>query len=389
MRKIGVVTVARSDYGIYRPILTRMRDDPEIEMRLYVSGTHLSILHGNTADLIEKDGYEIAQRIEMLIASDRPEAISKSIGIGILGFAQALAQEKPDILLVLGDRFEMYSAVIAALPFNIPVAHIHGGEVTEGAIDDALRHSITKLSHVHFVSTSEYAKRVMQLGEEPWRIHISGAPALDNLKEISLYSAAELESLFGLNLRHPALLVTYHPVTMEYDRTSAHVENLLWALEKSELPVIFTMPNADASNQIIRQKILTYVKTHPNAQHVENMGVRGYFSLMSIALAMVGNSSSGLIEAPSFFLPVVNIGNRQKGRIRAANVIDVDNDPEQILGAIQRAVSEDFRGQLSSLVNPYGNGNATELILTKLKEIALDQRLIQKHFLDLPIVSNS
>ncbi len=381
MRTIGVVTVGRSDYGIYLPILKRIRQDKDLHLQLIVSGAHLSPEFGRTIEQIKADGFPIAERVEMLLSSDSPEGIAKSMGMGIIGFSQVYARTRPDILLVLGDRFEMHAAALAALPFKIPVAHIHGGEVTQGAIDDALRHSLTKLSHLHFVSTQEYARRVIQMGEEPWRVIVSGAPSLDNLKAVQLLSRAEMEARFGLRLsEEPFLLVTFHPVTLEFEHTRSHTEELLAALEMSGLPVIFTMPNADTQGRLIRAMISEYVQMHPNAQAVESLGTQGYFSLMAQAAAMVGNSSSGIIEAPSFKLPVVNVGNRQKGRVRGANVIDCKNNRKTILSAIQTATSPQFREKLNGLQNPYGKGNASQIIIASLKETALDETLITKHF---------
>jgi len=265
MRSIGVVTVARSDYGLYLPILRCIQADPILQLKLFVSGMHLSPEFGLTVKMIEADGFDIAERVEMLLSSDSPEGIAKSIGVGVIGFAQAYSRQRPDILLVLGDRFEMYAAVLAALPFKIPVAHIHGGEVTHGAIDDALRHSITKLSHVHFVSTEEYARRVMQLGEEPWRVIVSGAPSLDNLKTVNLFTTQELEAQYDIRLQPPPLLVTFHPVTLEYERTELQISELLAALADSALPVVFTQPNADTSGRVIHRMIAEYVRTQDAA----------------------------------------------------------------------------------------------------------------------------
>ena len=382
MRTIGVVTVARSDYGIYLPVLHAIQADPALRLHLIAAAMHLSPEFGLTATMIEADGFEIAERIEMLLSSDTPEGIAKSMGLGAIGFAQAYARFRPDILVVLGDRFEMHAAALAALPFKIPVAHIHGGEVTSGAIDDALRHAITKLSHFHFVTTQTYARRVRQLGEDPWRIVVTGAPGLDNLRQIELLNAAELEDHFGLTVKQPPLLVTCHPVTLQYEQTAWQTGELLAALEAAQAPVVFTLPNADTSGRIIIQQIQEYVQRHASAQMVDNLGTRGYFSLMSLASSMVGNSSSGIIEASSFKLPVVNIGARQEGRVRAANVIDVGYERAEILEGIRQATQPAFRDGLQDLTNPYGDGTASEKIVHHLKTVALDDRLVIKRFLD-------
>jgi UDP-N-acetylglucosamine 2-epimerase (non-hydrolysing)/GDP/UDP-N,N'-diacetylbacillosamine 2-epimerase (hydrolysing) len=383
VRTIGVVTVARSDYGIFQPLLRRLEADPGLRLVLFVGGMHLSPEFGLTVQSIQDDGFEIAAKVEMLLSSDTPEGVAKSIGLGVIGFAQAYSQRPPDILVVLGDRFEMMAAALAALPFKIPVAHLHGGEVTRGAMDEALRHSITKLSHLHFVATEEYAQRVAQLGEEAWRITVSGAPSLDNLGAFPLLSPEELKVRFGLQFDRKPLLVTFHPVTLEYEKTPWHLTELLAALEEANMPVVFTIPNADAGGRGIMQQLNSFVATHLNAQLVDNLGTEGYFSLMTIASAMVGNSSSGIIEAASFKLPVVNIGSRQEGRTRAGNVIDVGYERTEILRGIKRAVSETFRETLRNLVNPYGCGQASDCIVERLREIELNQDLVMKRFHDM------
>jgi UDP-N-acetylglucosamine 2-epimerase (non-hydrolysing)/GDP/UDP-N,N'-diacetylbacillosamine 2-epimerase (hydrolysing) len=321
----------------------------------------------------------------MLLSSDTPEGIAKSMGLGTIGFAQVYARSRPDILLVLGDRFEMHAAALAALPFKIPVAHVHGGEMTQGAIDDALRHSITKLSHLHFVATEEYGRRVMQLGEEPWRVIVSGAPALDTIRSLRVLTREELWSRYGLEVDSRTLLVTYHPVTLEYEDTEWQVRELLSALQIIDLPVIFTAPNADTNGRVIRRLVEKFVGSRAmrsTARLVENLGSEAYLSVMAYAAAMAGNSSSGIIEAPSFHLPVVNIGTRQTGRVRGENVIDVGYGRNEIVDGIRRAVSPDFRGRLSELANPYGDGHASRVIVQRLKEVALDDRLLIKHFAD-------
>jgi len=383
VRTVGVVTVGRSDYGIYLPVLRKVEVDPELKLHLIVAGMHLSPEFGLTVGAIEADGFHVDEKVEMLLSSDQPEGIAKSMGLGTIGFAQVFARFRPDILLVLGDRFEMHAAAVAALPFKIPVAHIHGGELTEGAMDDALRHSITKLSHLHFVSTEEYARRVRQMGEEPWRVLVSGSPALDNLCLVSLIQREELAARFGLSLNAPPLLVTFHPVTLEFEQAGWQISQLLDALRTVDLPLVFTMPNADTNGRMVAQMIEEFVESHPSAWLVPNFGRDGYFSMMASAAAMVGNSSSGIVEAPSFALPVVNIGRRQQGRMRAKNVIDVGYEREEILSGIRKALSSEFRASLCGLVNPYGNGRAAEVIVQHLKEAVLDDRLLLKHFVDL------
>lgn len=379
-----MVTVSRSDYGIYLPVLRQLRDASDVRLQLFVTGMHLCARFGSTVELIERDGFPIVERIATLSASDTPAAIASAIGAGVCGFSSAFSRHRPDILVVLGDRFDMYPAVVAALPYKIPVAHVHGGELTEGAIDDALRHSMTKLSHLHFVSTDVYARRVAQLGEERWRITVCGAPSLDNLKQVQLLSAAELEASCGLCLSTPPLLVTFHPVTLEYEHTDRQILELLAALERSGRPVVFTLPNADTGGATIIRRITEYVDNHDSARLVANLGTERYFSLMSHAAAMVGNSSSGIIEAASLGLPVVNVGSRQRGRAKGINVLDVECEREAILQGIRTATSQAFRDRMTGLVNPYGQGNAAPTIVATLKTVALDDRLLVKKFVDQP-----
>lgn len=380
VRTIGAVTVSRSDYGIYLPVFKAIQADPELQLRLYVGGMHLSPEFGLSVRQIEADGFEICERVEMLLSSDRPEGIAKSIGLGVIGFSQAYARSRPDLLLILGDRFEMLAAAIAALPFNIPMAHIHGGELTEGVIDDAIRHAMTKMSHLHFVSTEAYAKRVIQIGEEPWRVVVSGAPSLDNLRDIQLLTREELEEKYGIETKPPLLLITYHPVTLAYGETKNQIEELLAALEKIEGTLVFTFPNADTSSRSIIEAIEGFVARTPRAKLFITLGTQGYFSLMKHATAMVGNSSSGIIEAASFHLPVLNVGSRQQGRLRAKNVIDVGCTCEEVSTGIEKATSPKFRASLSDLINPYGDGRAAELIVDMLKDVKLDKKLLQKRF---------
>jgi UDP-hydrolysing UDP-N-acetyl-D-glucosamine 2-epimerase len=385
VRTIGVVSTSRSDYGIYRPLLEEIRKDPGLNLRLLVSGMHLSAQHGSTVRAIEEDGFEIAERVEMLLSSDTPQGISKSVGLGVIGFAQVFEQWRPDILVVLGDRFEMHAAALAALPYRIPVAHLSGGELTEGAIDDTLRHCLTKLSHLHFPATEEYARRIMQLGEEPWRITVAGEPSLDQLATMRFLSREELESRFSLRLDQPFVMVTFHPVTLEYEEAGNQIAELLAAIEAGRVSAVFTMPNADTGNHIIREKIQQFVAEHETARLVDNFGIHAYFSMMKLAAALVGNSSSGIVEGASFELPAVNIGTRQDGRTRARNIIDVGYRRDQILNGMSKALSPEFRESLRGLVNPYGTGNASRIITDRLRSVELGDKLIRKKFYNLTL----
>jgi len=383
MRRIAVVTTSRADYGIYRPLLMRLQADPEVALLLVVSGMHLRPVFGHTVDEIEADGLEIAERLDFMDKDDNGLAVAKTMGRATIAFAESFDRLSPDIVVVLGDRYEMHAAAVAAQPLAIPVAHLHGGELTLGAMDDNLRHAMTKLSHLHFVSTKDYARRVRQLGEEDWRITVSGAMGLDNLEGQERASRAELEALLSLPLDPAPLLVTYHPATRQVGDVETQSEGLFDALHRSGLPCIFTAPNADEGGRRLRALIEGFVEAHPDARLVEHLGTRGYFGLMTVAAAMVGNSSSGIIEAASFGLPVVNIGERQEGRIRAENVIDVRAEAQAIEKAIAKATSVPFKNSLSGLKNPYRREKpAAEVIHERLITTPLDERLIKKYFVD-------
>jgi len=387
MRTIVVVTVGRADYGCLRPVLQAIQGAPELSLRLLAAGMHLEPAFGMTVKAIEADGFEVVERIPMQLSSDSPDAMANSIGLGVSGFGRAYARLCPDLLLVLGDRFETHAAVMAAVPFRLPVAHVHGGELTAGAFDDALRHAITKLSHLHFTSTDDAARRVMQMGEEPWRVTVSGAPSLDQLRSIRLLSVAELERIVGLRFTVPPLLVTYHPEMLASEQTEAHVEELIAALRQIDRPIIITLPNADPGGWLIRQGLERFAGRHPSACVIDNLHPQAYVSVMAVAGAMVGNSSSGLIEAPSLHLPVVNVGARQDGRLRAGNVIDVAPHRDEIIAGILRAIDPSFRESLQSLVNPYGDGHAAERVVRVLSEVSLGQRLLVKRFDDAPAMA--
>jgi UDP-hydrolysing UDP-N-acetyl-D-glucosamine 2-epimerase len=382
MRTIGVVTVARSDYGLLRPLLCRIQEDPELRLLLLVSGTHLAPGHGETVAEIERDGFPIAERVQLYAGSDEPEEVALAIGRGVAGFGAALARHRLDVLVILGDRFEMLAAALAALPFRIPLAHVHGGESSEGAFDDSIRHALTKLSHLHFASAEPHARRLIGLGEEPWRVVVSGAPGLDAIRESAPLDDDELARRLGTRLNGSTLLVTYHPATLDPEDVRTRARQLLDAVAASGLAVVFTYPNADPGGIAIRELIDEYVRDHDDACAVASLGSDGYFALARRVVAMVGNSSSGIIEAASFALPVVNVGIRQHGRLRTANVIDVADDTESILAGIERAVSPGFRATLAVLENPYDHGGAADRIVETLKRVELGPRLLQKRFHD-------
>jgi UDP-hydrolysing UDP-N-acetyl-D-glucosamine 2-epimerase len=382
VRRLGVVTVARSDYGIYRPILKRLAERDDIELSLFVGGMHLQERFGSTVGEIEADGFPIAERVDFLVPGDTPGDVAASIGRGVVAFAEAFARTRPDILVLLGDRYEMLAAGVAALPLVIPLAHIHGGESTEGLIDEAIRHSLTKLSHLHFTATEVYARRVVQLGEEPWRVTVTGAPSLDAVRELQPLSDGELERL-GVRLRGPTLLVTYHPLTLAPAQTRPELEALLAAIDASGLDAVFTYPNADTSHGEVASAVESFAASSERYALVKSLGSRAYFTLMRRVAAMVGNSSSGIIEASSFALPVVDVGSRQQGRVRPANVVHATSDRESIRAALVTATSDEFRRSLEGIENPYGDGHAAERIVERLVSVRLDERLVVKRFHDL------
>ena len=381
-RAIGVVTVSRSDYGHLSPVLREIRSMPDLGLLLFVAGAHLSPRFGRTVDLVEADGWPIAATIDMLEPDDSPQGIATSTARGIDGFARAFARQRPDVLVLLGDRFEMLAAAVAALPAVVPVAHIHGGEESEGAIDNQIRHAITKLAHVHFASAEAHARRIARMGEEPWRIHTTGAPGLDRIRARELLSRGEVAAAIGVPPAGPWLVVTFHPATLEYRETERHVDELLAALDKLEATLILTYPGADTAGRAIIDRIEEFAGRHPNVRLAPSLGDRLYLSLLEHADAMVGNSSSGLIEAPSFGLPAINIGDRQAGRLRGANVIDVEPERDGILCAIDAALAPGLRARLRAMPNPYGDGRAAPRIVKILRALELTPKLVRKRFVE-------
>ena len=384
MRRIGVVTTSRADYSSLLPVLHAIQADPELDLLLFVGGMHLAPEFGLTVKEIEAEGFPIAERIEMTPTSDVPEAVARAIGCGVSGFAQSLSRCRPDILVVNGDRYELLAVACAALVLGIPLAHISGGDLTEGAIDNQVRYALTKLSHLHFVAMETHAERVRQVGEEPWRVFLTGEPALDLLSELKLLSREELADSLGIKLAPPVVVVTFHPTTVSETPVIEQVESLLAALDHLPATLVFTHPNADAGHRHIVDRLHAFVQEHPRSALFFNLGHRRYYSLLALADAMVGNSSSGIWEAPSFSLPAVNVGERQQGRTRAGNVIDVRFDADAISKAIQRALQPQFRGSLHGMRNPYGDGHASRRIVEELKRVPLDHRLLQKRFAELP-----
>ncbi len=386
-KKICVVTGTRAEYGLLRWVIEGIHDSKDFELILIVTGSHLSPEFGFTVNEIKSDGYLISDKVEMLLSSDTPNAISKSIGLGLIGFADKFECYKPDLLVLLGDRYEIYSAAIAAMISRIPIAHIHGGESTEGVIDEAIRHSITKMSHFHFVAAKDYKKRVVQLGENPKSVFEVGGLGIDSINKIKLLSREMLEKNLGFKFWEKNLLVTFHPVTLEQNTSKAHIEQILKAIEKfKDINFIFTMPNADTYGRIIIEKINKFCNSNRNSICFKSLGQLKYLSCLKYVDGVIGNSSSGLIEVPSFFKGTINIGDRQKGRLKASSIIDCEPNEKDIIKSIVKLYSKEFHHSLKKTINPYGNGSASNKILEIIKNIDLDKDLnatLKKKFHDL------
>lgn len=385
-RKICVITGTRAEYGLLRWVMQDIKDDPELTLQVVATGMHLSPEFGLTYREIEHDGFEIDHKVEMLTSSDTPVGIAKSMGLGLIGFADALNELKPDLIVVLGDRFEIFSAVAAALVARIPVAHLHGGETTEGAFDEAIRHSITKMSHLHFVAAEEYRQRVIQLGELPDRIFLVGGLGIDNIKRLKLLDRTELEASLDFRLEKNNLLITFHPVTLETATAENQMAELLAALaELQDTQLIFTMPNADTDGRALIKMVEQFVAQHPNARAYTSLGQLRYLSCIAHVDGVLGNSSSGLAEVPSFKKGTINIGDRQRGRLQAASVINCEPTRESIAAALERLYDTDFQASLNQVRNPYGEGGASEKVFETIKHYALDG-VVKKAFYDLPKV---
>ena len=379
-RKICVVTGSRADYGCLRWVMQAISEMPGLELQIIATGMHLSPEFGLTYLQIEKDGFSIDEKIEMLLSADTPVALAKSMGLGLIGFGEALQRLRPDLLFVLGDRFEIFAAAAAATVAGIPIAHAHGGETTEGAFDEALRHSITKMSHLHFVAAPEYRRRVIQMGERPERVWVVGALGLDNLAKLKLLDRGELEGSLSFKLGRRNLLVTFHPVTLENATFEAQMIELLCALEAQEdTHLIFTMPNADTGGRLAVEMIQRFVAGHPNARAYVSLGEQRYLSCIRHVDAVVGNSSSGLIEVPSFGKGTVNIGDRQRGRLKAQSVIDCAPARSAIHDALQHLYSATFQAQLSAARNPYGEPGASDKVVAVLRDYPLED-ILKKSF---------
>jgi GDP/UDP-N,N'-diacetylbacillosamine 2-epimerase (hydrolysing) len=369
-RKICVATGTRAEYGLLRWVMQGIQDSEVLDLQLIVTGMHLSPEFGLTVQEIEADGFRIDRKVEMLLSSDTPVGITKSMGLAMIGFADALAELHPDLLLVLGDRFETFAAASAALIARIPIAHCHGGELTEGAFDDALRHSITKMAHLHFVAAEEYRQRVIQMGEHPDRVFLVGGLGVDAIKRTKLLSRDELEASLDMKLGPRNLLITFHPVTLEYNKGPQQMADLLAALDELEdTHLIFTMPNADTDGRVLIQMIHDFCATRAHAKAFTSLGQLRYFSCIQHCDGVVGNSSSGLLEVPTFRKGTVNIGDRQKGRLRALSVIDCDPVRDAIASALKHLNELNNLKSSIDFTSPYGTGAASIDILHHLESL--------------------
>jgi UDP-N-acetylglucosamine 2-epimerase (non-hydrolysing)/GDP/UDP-N,N'-diacetylbacillosamine 2-epimerase (hydrolysing) len=376
-RKIAVVTTSRADYShLYWP-LRDLAAHPDVDLRLIVMGPHLSPEFGNTVREIDKDGLKIDARIECLLSSDTDVGMAKTIGLATLGLADQLGVMRPDLLLLIADRYEMLAPASVALALRIPVAHIEGGEISQGAIDDAVRNALTKMAHVHFTSTETARQRVIAMGEEPWRVHRAGAPSLDHLRRAILLRRDEVERRLQLDLSQPTILVAYHPVTIARD-TVREADALFAALGKTDAQFLFCFPNADAGSRELLERTRDFLIDRATGRIFTNLDPLTYWSLLAQVELLLGNSSSGIMESGSFALPTVNVGIRQQGRERARNVVDAEADEQQILRAVEQGRDPEFRAGLVGMANPYGDGNASETIVRVLTTVPLSERLLIK-----------
>jgi len=380
--KICVVTGTRAEYGLLYWLMKELDQHQDFHLQLIVTGMHLSPEFGLTYKEIEKE-FHIDKKIEMLLSSDTPVGISKSMGLAQISFAEAYDDMKPDLLILLGDRYEIFAAASAAMISRIPIAHLHGGETTEGAFDESMRHCLTKMSHLHFTAAEEYRNRVMQLGENPDHVFNVGGLGIDNIKKLNLLSKEALEASIDFKLNKYNLLITFHPVTLEHETAQEQFQNLLDAVDQFEdTHIIFTKANSDTNGRIINEMIDRYVHNHSEKSAAfTSLGQLRYLSLLQYVNAVVGNSSSGLIEAPSFKVPTINIGDRQKGRLKAASVVDCKPVKSDILNAFAKIHSEQFQKLLPTVENPYGDGGASKKIIDILSRISLDD-ILKKTFFD-------
>ncbi len=382
MRKICVITTNRAEYGLLYWLMKGIQDDPFFQLQVVVTGAHLSPEFGSTIDRIREDGFKVDRSFDLELFGDKALDITHSLSLALEGFAAAFQTLRPDLIVLLGDRFEILGAATAALIANIPVAHLHGGELSEGAIDDAIRHAVTKMSHLHFAATETYRKRIIQMGEQPDRVFMVGGMGIDNINRIELLPRTELEKAISFTFNERNLLITYHPETLEPEKAGEQIGELLAALDKlPDTGLIFTMPNTDTGHRVIVNKLQAFVQARGSrAILIPSMGQLNYLSTMKLVDAVVGNSSSGIIEAPSFRIGTVNIGKRQDGRIRAGSVIDCGTSEAEISEAFEKLWSPAFRKKLKTVSNPYGTGGAADRIISVLKEVEVENLIIKRFY---------
>lgn len=386
MKRIGIMTGTRAEYGLLKPLMQEINKDNDLELYLIVSGMHLSPEFGMTYQEIEEDGFQINAKVEMLLSSDSPAGISKSIGLGVIGFADEFQRADLDMLILLGDRYEALSAAICAMVMRIPIAHLHGGELTEGAIDEGIRHSITKMSYLHFTSTEQYRNRVIQLGENPERVFYVGALGVENIKKINLMTKEELERSIHFEIDENTVIVTYHPVTLENNTVEEQFLNLLKVLDRNpKIRMIFTKANADTNGRIVNELIDKYAaQNSERACAFMSLGQKRYLSALKYCRIVIGNSSSGIIEAPSFGKPIINIGDRQKGRICADSVINCGYTQQEIQQAMETALTEEFENKARNCRNPYEKENTAANIISVIKDYLLNDKIkLKKGFYDI------
>lgn len=386
MKRIGIMTGTRAEYGLLKSLMQEINKDNDLELYLIVSGMHLSPEFGMTYKEIEEDGFEINAKVEMLLSSDSPAGISKSIGLGVIGFADEFQRADLDMLILLGDRYEALSAAISAMVMRIPIAHLHGGELTEGAIDEGIRHSITKMSYLHFTSTEQYRNRVIQLGENPERVFYVGALGVENIKKINLMTKEELEKSIHFEIDENTVVVTYHPVTLENNTVEEQFLNLLKVFDRNpKIRMIFTKANADTNGRIVNELIDKYAaQNSERACAFMSLGQKRYLSALKYCRIVIGNSSSGIIEAPSFGKPIINIGDRQKGRICADSVINCGYTQQEIQQAMETALTKEFENKASNCRNPYEKENTAANIISVIKDYLLNDKIkLKKGFYDI------
>lgn len=384
MKKISILTATRAEYGLLKPIIKKLKEVTNFDVRLVVTGAHLSPEFGLTYKEIEQDGIQIDEKIEILLSADTPSSITKSMGLAMISFADYFSKLNPDLLIVLGDRYETLAVCCAAMNQRIPIAHLYGGETTEGAVDESIRHAITKLSYLHFTSTEEYRRRVIQLGEQPDRVFCVGAIGIENILNEKLMSKSELEISIDFKLDKSYAVITFHPVTLEDNNSAEQFKNLLDACKNhKDMKFIFSKANADANGRVINQLLDRFVIENNNAVAFTSLGMVRYLSALKYCSMVIGNSSSGLVEAPSFGVPTINIGNRQKGRLQSDSVISCEPKSQEINEAINIALSEEFKKKAISCINPYGHGNTSPKIIETIKDFLLNDKIdLKKKFYD-------